>query len=483
MTLTVKIRPIRNPTRPPPRPCDALIAKGSLDEALDLCREALRRNPDDPALMRDLADVLTMTRRYDEALVHYRAAAEKSPADRVLHELLCGAHVARGDEEKGRQVLRTFFRDHPTEAGGEIQNAALENSRKILLRVFGLDGTLCRLEEEPNVRPRPHYRGGHFLTAHLLPPRRHRVIDWTVALDNINRRDDVPRHDLLLNTIADADTERRSLESLSRYLKSHPGVPVVNHPDRVLETTRDANARRLAAVPGLVFPRTVRFRRDGASPESIAARIGAWGLAYPIIVRETGTHTGRTVALVRNDADLAGYFAQATGEEFYLIQFMDERFTGEDGTRYFNKKRFFCIDGRLYPVVSHVDRIWNVHGYNRLSVMKQTPWMQEQERRYLDDPIGAIGEKTYRALESLGGLVGLDFFGIDYTVRGDGTLLVFELNASMRHSHDHARHFPYMRPAMERISQAFAAMIEKKLRPPRRTRRRRGKGKVRTTSR
>lgn len=357
----------------------------------------------------------------------------------------------------------------------------MENGRKSFLRVFGLDGTLCRLEEKPNARPRPHYRGGHFLTAHLLPAGRYRVVDWTVALDNINRRDDVPRHDLLLNTIADADTERRSLESLSRYLKGHPGVPVVNHPDRVLATARDENARRLAAVPGLVFPRTVRFRRDGASPGSVAARIGAWGLAYPVIVRETGTHTGRTVALVRNDADLIGYFARATGEEFYLIQFIDERFTGEDGERYFNKKRFFCIDGRLYPVVSHVDRVWNVHGHNRLAVMTQNPWMQEQERRYLDDPMGVIGEKRYRALESLGGLVGLDFFGIDYAVRGDGTLLVFEMNASMRHSHDHARNFPYMRPAMERISRAFAAMIERKLGDTGRAtaRRRRAAGKER----
>lgn len=120
MTLTVTIRPIRNPPRPPPRPCDAPIAQGRLDEALDLCREALRRTPGDPALMRDLADVLTMTRRYDEALRHYRAAAEKCPADRGLHELLCGVHVALGDEEKGRRVLRAFFRDHPAEAAGEV---------------------------------------------------------------------------------------------------------------------------------------------------------------------------------------------------------------------------------------------------------------------------------------------------------------------------------------------------------------------------
>ncbi len=466
LSVTVKLVPRRADSGPDSGPVDSLIRAGRIDEALAHCRRALRERPDDPVLLRDAADVSALQGRYREALAFYRRAAARSPVDQDVHELLAAVHWKLGEAEEGQRVLRRFFRDHPVrvwDQGPGKDPGKDKDASRTILRLAGMDGTLCRLEEKPNRRPRPHYRGGHFLTTHLLPPRRYRVLTWTVAENNLNRRDDIPAHDLLLNTIADADIEPRSLAALSEYLGRHPMVPIVNHPDRVLETTRDGNAGRLNALAGVVFPRTARFRRDGANPEAAAARIGEMGFAYPIIVRETGTHTGRTVALVGDEGKLTRYFAGVTGEEFYLIQFVDERFTGADGKPYFNKKRVFCIDGRLYPVVSHVDTVWNVHGHNRLTVMQRNPWMQEQEKNYLADPMGAIGAKNWRVLASLGSLVGLDFFGVDYTVRRDGTLLIFELNAAMRHSHAHARNFPYMRPFMDRIGAAFAAMLERKL--------------------
>ena len=458
MALTVTIKPLSR--RSGPSPGNALIRAGRLDEALEHCRRGLVARPDDPALLRAAADVLVMKRRYRDALDFYARAAARAPADQEVHELLAAVHWKLDEGEEGRRVLTDFFREHPVQDWDPGPGAG-----PTILRLAGMDATICRLEEKPKRRPGTHYRGGHFLTTHLLPPRRYRVLNWTIAEDNINRRAAVPAHDLLLNTIADADIEPRSLAALSEYLQRHPTIPIVNHPDRVLETTRDGNARRLNAVSGVCFPRTERFRQDGATPEAAVARVKAMGFSYPIIARETGTHTGRTVALVKTEADLVRYFARTKGAkgEFYLIQFLDERFTGADGKRYFNKKRVFCIDGRLYPVVSHVDRVWNVHGHNRLAVMKTSPWMQEQEKTYLADPAGAVGAGNWRILESLGNLVGLDFFGIDYTVRGDGTLLIFELNAAMRHSHDHARNFPYMRPHMDRISAAFAAMLARKL--------------------
>ena len=323
-----------------------------------------------------------------------------------------------------------------------------------------MDGTYCLLGVKRNKRPRARYRGGHFSTSYLLPKNRYRAFNWPIAENNINRRDDIPAHVLLLNTIADPDTEYRSLLALSEYLKSRREVPIVNHPDRVLETTRDGNDRRLNAIAGVTFPRTVRFRREGMAAGVVVARIGEMGFDYPIIVRETGTHTGRTVALVHDDAELTRYFSKSDGESFYLIQFIDERI---DEGRYFRKKRIFCIDGRLYPVVSHIDRVWNVHGHIRLTVMRENPWMQEQEKRYLADPAGAIGAGNWRILERLHDLVGLDFFGVDYTVRRDGTLLIYELNASMRHSDSHARNFTYLQPYIDRITAAFGEMIRRKI--------------------
>ncbi|MBM3565266.1 MAG: tetratricopeptide repeat protein [Alphaproteobacteria bacterium] len=459
MALTVKIR--RMPGRSATTLVDALISAGRNDEASAHCRRALAEQPENPTLLRDAADVLLVQGRYREALDFYRRAAARAPGDQEIHELLAAVHWKLDEAAAARGVLADFFRAHPIQDWDRGRDDS-----PAILRLSGLDATICRLDERTKHRPATHYRGGYFLTTHLLPRGRYRVQNWTIAQDNINSRADVPAHDLLLNTIADADAESRSLLALSAYMKARPTMPIVNHPDRVLTTTRDQNARRLNAIEGVLFPRTERFRPDGAGPEAAAARVRALGLAYPLIVRETGTHTGRTVALVESEAKLVRYFANAAkkgGDEFYLIEFIDERFVGPDGKSYFNKKRVFCIDGRLYPVVSHVDRVWNVHGHNRLAVMKKNPWMQAQEEQYLADPAKSIGGKTYRILEDLGASVGLDFCGVDYAVRRDGTLLVFEMNAAMRHSHDHARNFPYMRPFMESISEAFAVMLTRKL--------------------
>ena len=451
MALKIIVRP----TRCRIDPGDALMDQGRIDEALDYFHQALKDRPDDPALLRNMADALVMKGQYRKALPVYLKAASISPADQELHELLASVHDKLGEKEQGRRVLRAFFRAHPLEVWSEAENAS-----PTILRISGMDGTICLLGAKRNKRPRAHYRGGHFTTTHLLPKKSYRVLNWTIAENNINRRDDIPEHVLLLNTIADPDLERRSLAALSQYLESRREVPVINPPDRVLETTRDGNDLRLNAIAGVAFPRTVRFRREGMAPAAVVARIGEMGFDYPIIVRETGTHTGRTVALVHDDAGLTRYFAKSDGADFYLIQFVDERL---DGGRYFGKKRIFCIDGRLYPVVSHIDRVWNVHGHNRLTVMRENPWMQEQEKRYLADPAGAIGAGNWRILERLPDLVGLDFFGVDYTVRQDGTLLIYELNASMRHSDSHSRNFPYMQPSIERITAAFGEMIQRKI--------------------
>ena len=61
---------------------------------------------------------------------------------------------------------------------------------------------------------------------------------------------------------------------------------------------------------------------------------------------------------------------------------------------------------------------------------------------------------------SLYDLVRLDFFGVDFTVTDASELLIYEMNPVMRHSFDHARLFPYLRPHLQRITAAFRDMVE-----------------------
>jgi hypothetical protein len=94
--------------------------------------------------------------------------------------------------------------------------------------------------------------------------------------------------------------------------------------------------------------------------------------------------------------------------------------------------------------------------------MSSTPSTQEDEKRYLQDPEAYLGPKAFRALHAIRDAIGLDFFGIDFTLDPEGNVLVFEANAAMRHNFDHAANFPYTRPYLERISEAFANMVDRR---------------------
>lgn len=418
------------------------------------CKRTLHLKPRDIGVMRDLADALAMSGQYTEATRAYQHILEQNPDDWEPYELISALYTEMGDIERCQQVLHDMLAKKPY-----YLRKKGKPGDPVILRLSGLDGTYTILDFDRSGRPYATYRGGHYTTKHLLPSSGYKIFKWTISENNINRRDDIPAHDIIVNTIADADTERASLIALNDYLQARPKVPVINHPARIQETTRDNNARRFNGLDRITFPRTERVLRGGMDRDGLLAHINKLGLKYPLILRETGTHTARTVGLAKNEAEAAGYFDKSAGTEFYFIEYLDERIDG----KYFNKKRFFCIDGQLYPVVSHLDKVWNVHGGNRRKVMAKHPWMQEQEKAFLEDPAAAIGAENYKVLAGLHHIVGLDFFGMDFTLRADGTMLIFELNASMRHSNDHSKNFPYMQPHMDRISQAFADMVQKRL--------------------
>lgn len=402
---------------------------------------------------RQLADAMALAGRYRDAADMYRALLVRRPADRVLNELLAACYYEVGDRGEAQAILQRFFNDHPCQAVVHPKDG-----RPVVLKMRGVERTGCRVTRGPRGHAMPSYRGGHFHTTQLINPAKFAIRDWVIAGDNIDAVKSLPSHDVMVNSIAEPDFERGSLKSLSTYLERSPDTAIVNHPDRILETTRDNNFRRIGALDGVTFPETARIERNGRSAKAMAAATNALGYGYPVILRETGSHTARSVTLARSRADAVRYFSRNDHDDFYVIKYYELR--SEEG--YYNKKRFICVDGALYPVVSHFDTIWNVHGKNRLTVMKGLPWTQEQERAFLGDPEAIIGVKNYKTLNGFYDLVGLDFFGIDFVVRADGSLFVFEVNASMRHSNDHSRNFPYMQPYIDRITRAFVDMLRRR---------------------
>src|SRR5574341_630211 len=91
----------------------ALERQGDYDAALTSYRLALRDHPNDARILQNMAIAFTKTRRFDEAIRHYRRALE-------LDNSLAGAHyglafllLQRGDPDGAAQHLKTFLAHPP----------------------------------------------------------------------------------------------------------------------------------------------------------------------------------------------------------------------------------------------------------------------------------------------------------------------------------------------------------------------------------
>jgi hypothetical protein len=92
--------------------------------------------------------------------------------------------------------------------------------------------------------------------------------------------------------------------------------------------------------------------------------------------------------------------------------------------------------------------------------MTKRPDRLAEELRFLAEPEAAIGALAMAAVAAIGERLDLDYCGVDFAVRPDGSVLVFEANATML-AHPEAPDSPLApkNPYVERILGAFQAMI------------------------
>ena len=113
----------------------------------------------------------------------------------------------------------------------------------------------------------------------------------------------------------------------------------------------------------------------------------------------------------------------------------------------------------MYPVVDLKSDHWNLHSADRYRIMIDDPQLQKEELRFLENPPAVLGERNIERLSRISEVIGLDFLGIDFTPLPDGRLLVFEANPAMRHNYEHLEGFPYRKPFLDQISNAFQKML------------------------
>jgi hypothetical protein len=256
---------------------------------------------------------------------------------------------------------------------------------------------------------------------------------------------------LVVNVVSDPTMEAGTLTLAAEMLSATPR-PVVNDPTRVLHTTRDAIARLLADVPGLVVPRA---ERGPIAAQWLEARRLASGGG--LIVRPVTSQTGIDMHRVESGQDLVRALAAlpANAGDLFATDFHD--FRSPDG--FFRKMRAFRIGEQLLPEHRIAFDAWNVHSADRHKFMRENATLRAEEEKFLSDPASVIGASAWNTLHEATRRTGLDYVGIDFAQLPDGRLLLFECNASMRVNFDHVVHFPYMLPHLEALAHAFAALL------------------------
>ena len=366
--------------------------------------------------------------RHGEARAQYEAALQLDPDHAPAHQGLGAVLADIGDRASAQAHFRRGFRDRAVST--------------LPYRGTGQPVRLLQLVSSG---------GGNIPTGSLLDDCTY--LTSVVVADYLDPRAALPEHHLIFNAIGDADLCRPALEAAIR-LTARSKAPVINDPSAVLQTGRIGQAKRLGAIGGVVAARTAALPRDVLAGADGAALLAREGFLFPLLLRSPGYHTGRNFVLVATAADLPAAAAGLPGDELLAIEYLDAR--GEDGN--VRKYRVMMIDGAIYPLHLAISRNWKVHYFT--SNMADEPGHRREEARFLNEMRSALGDKAMAALRRIRDELGLDYAGVDFAIRGDGELLLFEANATMVIAPPNQdERWAYRRAAIGKILDAVAAMI------------------------
>ena len=351
--------------------------------------QAVQHHPRNPMVRVNLANLLREEHDLAAAKIHYEAAIALKPDFHEAHQGL--ASVLEELELPGAEAHRhQGFTGH---AMVEKPYRGTGHGVPLLLLVSA--------------------RGGNIPTQLWITDRLFAV---TALYAEFYEGPALPPHALLVNAIGDADRCGIALARAAE-LVMRSAAPVINLPASVQRTGRVEMARLAAAIDGVIAPRI-----RSLSPAAILADPE---LEFPLLLRRPGFHTGQYFVRVANRDEMKPAIAGFAAEQLLVIPYLDAR--GADGMS--RKYRVMFIDGVAYPLHLAISENWKVHYFT--ADMASSARHREEERRFLDDMPGVLGPRAIAALAAIRSALNLDYAGIDFALAPDGSLLLFEANATM----------------------------------------------------
>jgi len=402
----------------------ALVAQGQDEAAKQAYLDILRRDPTHFHALNELGTLALWGGFRSAARTAYQQAVRHHPGNPIGHVNLANVLREEGDLDGARRHYQ----------------AALEIDESLAEAHRGMAGVLTELNQagaEEHLRrgfsgsalvTKP-YRGtgvgipllllvsaraGNLPTQLWIDDRRYTV--HAIYAEFFDPGTPPPAHALVVNAIGDADLCADALVRAEQLL-ARSAAPVINRPVRVRVTGRVENARRLAGIPGLIAPRI-----DALTRTELLAR---GDLEFPLLLRRPGFHTGRHFVRVARREELAAAAAELGGEELLAIEYLDAR--AADGMT--RKFRVMFIDGVAYPLHLAISADWKVHYFS--AAMAESAAFRDEERHFLNAMPTVLGSKAMAALAQVQARLGLEYAGIDFALAADGSVLLFEANATM----------------------------------------------------
>jgi len=267
----------------------------------------------------------------------------------------------------------------------------------------------------------------------------------------------VPEHDVMLVGVAESEANHPLLHELALWTARWPR-PVINLPEYLARCSRDGVCAALSHCNGIVMPVTVRTNRatlEQLSRGTIAVSDLLPGDQFPLIVRPLGSHAGKDLHKIDTPEDLMPYLERVRTDAFYVSRFVDYR--SSDGL--FRKYRVALIEGKPYICHYAISSHWMIHYLN--AGMNESAAKRAEEAACMAHFDEQFAQRHADALKMIYERMGMDYLGIDCAETQDGDLLIFEIdNAMVVHAMDPVDMYPYKKPAMQKVFNAFRQMLE-----------------------
>ncbi len=439
----------------------ALKAQGRLQRAIDALEQALARDPEHAATHLNLGNIHGELEQGAEAIEHLREAISLDPTLKEAHASLGSIYLLtdqKADAERFSRLALAIDPDmvvpHQNLASLMAEQGYAADARMHRDAAYGRQNLFIDEARDPyrRVLILLTAESGNIPFKFLLPRQRYTRINWVVEYASAAQAANLPAYDLVFNAIGDPDLAGPTEAPVERFLE-HCERPVFNQPDKIRRTYRHLIPDLLSDIADVATPKTLRLTADALARSGLAFLVADAGLDWPLLVRPIGSHGGKGLTRFE-DADELPTAQLPPGRDAYLTAFHDYR--SADGL--WRKYRVIFVDRRPYPYHLAISNNWLVH--HGTAEMEERPERLAEEMRFLEDPGAAIGARATTAIEAIGRRLDLDYGGIDFSVLPDGSVLVFEANATMlAHPEKADSVLAPKNPYVQRIFDAFEAMI------------------------